>query len=97
MTGDQHNSNAADIYCEVPTLYCLEVLQDKQEPLKIGRFLHSKKHFFASTTETFLCHAFTPCVVAPVVPKGIALLISFVGLVVLWSYETHPTPMFFGT
>ena len=70
MTGDQHNSDAADIYCEVPTLYCLEVLQDKQEPLKIGRFLHSKKHFFASTTETLLCHAFTPCVVALVVPKG---------------------------
>ena len=46
MTGGQHDSGTADIYCEVPTLYCLEVLQDKQEPLKIGRFLFSKGQFF---------------------------------------------------
>ena len=70
MIGDDHISYAADIYCEAPTLYVLEVLQDKQEPLKIGRFLHSKKHFFASTTETLLCHAFTPCTAVLVVPKG---------------------------
>ena len=69
-TGDQHDSGTADIYCDVPTLYCLEVLQDKQEPLKIGRFLFSKGQFFASTTETLLCHAFSPCTVVLVVPKG---------------------------
>ena len=70
MIGDEPISHAADIYCETPTLYVLEVLQDKHEPLKIGRFLHSKKRFFASTTETLLCHAFTPCTAVLVVPKG---------------------------
>ena len=62
MTECQRVGNVADAYCDVP-----EVLQDKQEPLRIGRFLLSKKHFFASTTETLLCHAFMAVLV---VPKG---------------------------
>ena len=70
LANSQQNCGSADIYCEVPTLYCLEVLQDKQEPLKIGRFLFSKGQFFASTTESLLCHAFSPCTVVLVVPKG---------------------------
>ena len=70
MTECQRVGNVADAHCDVPTLYLVEVLQDKQEPLRIGRFLLSKKHFFASTTETLLCHGFTPCMAVLVVPKG---------------------------
>ena len=69
MIADDQINHAADIHCEAPTLYVLDVLQDKQDPLKIGRFLQSKKQFFASTSETPLCHAFSACTVGLVVPK----------------------------
>ncbi len=70
MSADDHLHHAADIHCETPVLYVLDVLQDKQDPLKIGRFLQSRKQFFASTSETLLCHAFSVCTVVLVVPKG---------------------------
>ncbi len=59
-----------DLQNDTAVLHILEVLQDKQEPLKIGRFLHSRNQFFASTSEILLCHAFTACMIAVVVPKG---------------------------
>ena len=70
MSADDHLCQAADIQSEAPVLYVLDVLQDRQDPLKIGRFLLTRKQFFASTSETLLCHAFSACTVALVVPKG---------------------------
>ena len=70
LSADDHSCQAADIQSEAPVLYVLDVLQDKQDPLKIGRFLLTRKQFFASTSETLLCHAFSACTVALVAPKG---------------------------
>ena len=70
VCNDNHSCHAMDLQNDTDVLHILEVLQDKQEPLKIGRFLHSKNQFFASTSETLLCHAFSACMIAIVVPKG---------------------------
>ena len=70
MCVDDRSCHAMDLQNDTAVLHILEVLQDKQEPLKIGRFLHSRNQFFASTSEILLCHAFTACMIAVVVPKG---------------------------
>ena len=64
------NRSVADIHLNTHTLCALEVVQDKQDPLKIGRFVCCKGNHFSSTTETLLCHAFTTCYIVVVVPKG---------------------------
>ena len=48
----------------------LKFLQDKQDSLKVGRFVISKGRQFASTSEIVQCQAYTTCLLAVVVPKG---------------------------
>lgn len=64
------SESMADIHLDSAIICIAEVLQDKQEPSRVGRSVLSKGDYFASTSETLQCHAYTTCLIALVVPKG---------------------------
>ena len=50
------SKSMADIHLDSASICIAEVLQGKQESLKVGRFVLSKGNYFASTSETLQCH-----------------------------------------
>ena len=69
----QNPSVLTDLRCHTPVVYVLSISSTDLTPINVGKIVNGRRGLFVSTTELLMCHAFTKCTIAILLPKGIKL------------------------
>ena len=73
---DSHVQNPSvlnDLRYQTPVVYVLSICSTDFTPINVAKIVNGRRGLFVSTTELLMCHAYTKCTVAILLPKGIKL------------------------